>query len=139
MHAVDPVTDAVRDGGVYAVGGDKFLAICTHNKVGRDRFWISVQTDAALGRRGIRSLTYRVGEERATTSRWEYWPREAMPSWPLEDGHIVQRLLTGKAERLVLRLATYDGKPHDVVVPIDDAARALLSKTMAACGVKVPA
>ena len=124
------------DGGVYSVGEDKFLVICTHNKSGRDRFWISVQTDAALGRRGVRPLTYRVGEEPPTTSQWSYLPREAMPVWPLEDRHIVQRLLAGKADRLVLRLSTYEGKPHDVVVPIDEGARSLLTKTLTACGAK---
>ena len=133
-HAVDPVTDAVRDGAIYTAGGDRFLAICTHNKGARDRFWISVQTDAALGRRGVRPLTYRVGEEPATTSQWDYRPREAMPVWPLEDRHIVQRLLAAKADRLVLRLTTYDDKPHDLVVPLDDPARDGLAKALAACG-----
>ena len=132
-HSVDAVTDAVRDGAVYETGGDQFLVACTQNKTGPCRFWIAVRTDAHLGRRSVRNLTYRVGDESPTTSRWDYTPREAAPSWPLEDRHLVQRLLNGKADRLVLRLELHDGGSHDVLVPIDDKARELMSVTLATC------
>ena len=134
FHAVDPVTDQVREGASFTAGADRFLVVCTHNKTGPDRFWITVQTDSHLGRKSTRKLIYRVGDEPATTSNWDYMPRQASPSWPLEDKHIVQRLLKGGDTRLVLRLGVYDGGVHDVTVPVDAQARELMTRTLSACG-----
>lgn len=135
FHSVDPVTDQTRDGLAYEDGEDSLRVVCTHQKElsARQRFWIEVKTGAALGRANRRNLTYRVGDEPATTSRWDYTPRAASPSWPLEDRHLVERIVDHKAERVVFRLSTYDGLVHDVTVPVDAAARELMAQTIARC------
>ena len=132
-HEVDPITDAVRDAAVYKAGDDAFMTVCTRQTSGAKRFWVAVETGQPLGRRGVRALTYRIDEEPATTSQWSYAPRFAAPAWPLEDRHLVQRLVEHKASRIVFRLRTYDGGAYDLSVPIDDDGRALIARTLASC------
>jgi hypothetical protein len=133
-HEADPITDADRQGAIWEDGEDAVLVVCTHQKGGgRRRFWVQVKTGAHLGRGGVRALTYRVGDEAPTTSRWEYFPRWAYPSWPMEDRHLVERIVDHKAETVVFRLAGQDRITHDVSVPVDAAARDLMAATLAAC------
>ena len=135
FHTGDPVTDATREGVSYEDGDDAFLVVCTHQKdaAARQRFWVAVKTGAHLGQRTVRALTYRIGDEPPTTSRWDYTPREVVPTWPMEDRHLVERIVDGKVERVIFRLFTADGLPHDITVPIDAVAREAMAQTIARC------
>ena len=134
FNAVDAITDARREGLSYENGEDGLFVVCTHQKDAgaRQRFWIAVKTGSPLGRHTIKPLTYRVGDDPPTTSRWEYTPRQVVPSWPMEDRHIVERIIDRKAE-IAFRLFLYDERAYDVTVPIDAAARDLMAQTIAKC------
>lgn len=135
FHRVDPVTDQVRDGAAYDDGEDGFRVVCTHQKAPdtRRRFWVEVMTGAHLGRGSFRNLTYRIGDEPPTTSRWEYAPRVAVPTGLFEDRHLVERIVEHKAERAIFRLWKYDGTTYDLTVPIDAPARDLMAQTLERC------
>ncbi|CAN5338621.1 hypothetical protein BH09PSE2_BH09PSE2_05780 [soil metagenome] len=113
FKAMDPVTDATREGVSYMDGDDGLFVVCTHQKDvrARTRFWIEVKTGAHLGRGNTRSLTYRVGGDDPTTSRWEYTPRGAMPSWPMEDRHLIERVIDRKAEKVVFGCSATTASP----------------------------
>ena len=133
--SVDPITGVIREGLVYLDGQDGFAVVCTYEKAAgtRKRFWVAVKTGQPLGRKSTKNLTYRVGDDDPTTSRWDYTPREAVPGWPLEDRHLVERIIDRKAEKIGFRLFLYDNRTYDFVVPIDAPARELMAQTIAMC------
>lgn len=135
FHLVDAVTDQVRDGVAFDDGEDGVRIVCTHQRPPdtRRRFWVEVKTGAPLGRGAYRNVTYRVGDEPPTTTRWQYTSRTAVPAGLFEERHLVDRIIEHKAERAIFRLTTYDGSAHDVTAPIDAAARAAMADVVAKC------
>ena len=133
----DPVTDAAIEGAQFKQGDDTLMFRCLQRDGARtfSARWI---TEYKLGRGGPRSVTYRFDQQRPISEDWTYTSREASAGpavtiWVDPARRFARRVLESGASLMLFRLSSRDGDIHDISVPLDNAARAMIRPALDVC------